>query len=148
MDLMSPVINQALKAGHVGFVTDTYTQTKKKRPIFMVLYLSIQLRCCHKNKTKMFIKRPTYKNWKLFDFIFWSWRVIKPNVHTAFSIIIRKLIIKKCKFYVKWQPDGSNDEKTSKNPKFAYWTSEIAVPNLSLTKITKITSLWIKQLTI
>ena len=40
-----------------------YTQTKKKRPIFMVLYLSIQLRCCNKNKTKMFIKRPTHKNW-------------------------------------------------------------------------------------
>ena len=38
-----------------------YTQTKKKRPIFMVLYLSIQLRCRNKNKTKMFIKRPTHK---------------------------------------------------------------------------------------
>ena len=40
-----------------------YTQTKKKRPIFMVLCLSIQLRCCNKNKTKMFIKRPTHKKW-------------------------------------------------------------------------------------
>ena len=28
----------------------------------MVLYLSIQLRCCYKNITKKFIKRPTYKN--------------------------------------------------------------------------------------
>ena len=39
-----------------------YTQTKKNRPIFMVLYLSIQLRCCSTNKTKMLIKRPTHKN--------------------------------------------------------------------------------------
>ena len=39
-----------------------YTQTKKKRPIFTVLYLSIQLRCCNKSNTKMFIKRPTHKN--------------------------------------------------------------------------------------
>ena len=39
-----------------------YTQTKKKRQIFMVLYLSIQLGCCNKNKTKMVIKRPTHKN--------------------------------------------------------------------------------------
>ena len=26
MDLMAPVFNKALKAGHVGFVTDTYLQ--------------------------------------------------------------------------------------------------------------------------
>ena len=26
MDLMAPVFNQALRAGHVGFVTDTYIQ--------------------------------------------------------------------------------------------------------------------------
>ena len=26
MDLMAPVFNQAFKAGHVGFVTDTYIQ--------------------------------------------------------------------------------------------------------------------------
>ena len=39
-----------------------YTQTKKIRPIFMVLYLSIQLRCCNTNKTKMFIKCLTHKN--------------------------------------------------------------------------------------
>ena len=41
---------------------DTYTQTKKKRPIFMVLLFSVQLRCCNKNRIKMFIKRPTQKN--------------------------------------------------------------------------------------
>ena len=98
----------------------------------MVLYLLIQLRCCNKNKTKMFIKRPTHKKW-LFDFIFWSWRVIKPYVQTAFSIIISKLI-KRGIFYVKWQPEASGDEKTSKYPKSAYWTSEIAVPNLSFAK--------------
>ena len=40
-----------------------YTQTKKQRPIFMVLCLSIQLRCRNKNKTIMFIKRRTHKNW-------------------------------------------------------------------------------------
>ena len=60
----------------------------------MVLYLSIQLRCRNKNKTKKFIKRRTHKNWWLFDVIFLSWRVIKPIVHTAFSIITWKLIIK------------------------------------------------------
>ena len=36
---------------------------KKKRPIFMALYLSIQLRCRNKNNTKMLIKRRTHKNW-------------------------------------------------------------------------------------
>ena len=60
----------------------------------MALYLSIQLRCCNKNKTKMLIKHPTHKKWQLFDFIFWSLRDIERHVHTAFSIIIRKLIIK------------------------------------------------------
>ena len=40
-----------------------YTQTKKIRPIFMVLYLLIQLRCLSKKYTKMFIKRPTHKSW-------------------------------------------------------------------------------------
>ena len=46
---------------HLEKEHSTYTQTKKKRPIFMVLYLSIQLRCRNKNKTKMFIKRLTHK---------------------------------------------------------------------------------------
>ena len=39
-----------------------YTQTKKKRPIFMVLYLSIQVRCRNKSKNKLFVKRQTHKN--------------------------------------------------------------------------------------
>ena len=30
MDLMAPVFNQALKAGHVGFVTDTYIYTQRQ----------------------------------------------------------------------------------------------------------------------
>ena len=47
-----------------------YTQTKKKRPIFMVLYLSIQLRFRNKNHTKMFIKRRTYLNGNYLIFIF------------------------------------------------------------------------------
>ena len=45
------------------FTICIYTQTKKKRPIFMVLYLSIQLRYRKKNKTKMSIKRRTHKKW-------------------------------------------------------------------------------------
>ena len=48
---------------HLTLPQDIYTQTKKKRPIFMVLYLSIQLRCCNKIKTKMIIKRQTHKKW-------------------------------------------------------------------------------------
>ena len=55
-----------------------YTQTKKIRPIFMVLYLLIQLRCLSKKYTKMFIKRPTHKSWLLFEFILLSRRVIEP----------------------------------------------------------------------
>ena len=39
-----------------------YTQTKKKRPIFMILYRSIHLRCCNKNKTKMFYNVQYTKN--------------------------------------------------------------------------------------
>ena len=60
----------------------------------MVLYPSIQLRYRNKNKTKMFIKRRTHKISNYLIFIFLFWRVIEPNVHTAFSIIIRKFINK------------------------------------------------------
>ena len=81
-------------------------------------------------------------------FICVSWRVIEPNVHIAFSIIIRKLINKTWHFYVKWQPEMSDDEKHLKIPKSAYWTSEIAVQNLLFLKLSEITSLWIKQITI
>ena len=52
------------------YLSTLYTQTKKKRPIFMVLYLSIQLRCRNKNKTTMFIKRRTHNNWYYFGFNF------------------------------------------------------------------------------
>ena len=38
-----------------------YTQTKKTRPFFIVMYLSIQLRCQYKNNTKMFLKRQLHK---------------------------------------------------------------------------------------
>ena len=96
----------------------------------MVLYLLIQLRCRNKNKSKMFIKRRTHKNGNYLISIFLSWRVIEPNVDTAFSIIIRKLINKTWYTYLKWQPDTSDDEKTSKNSKSAHSTSEIAVQNL------------------
>ena len=51
------------KHGLARFLTITmYTQTNKKRPMFMVLYLSILLRGYNKNKIKMLIKRPTHKN--------------------------------------------------------------------------------------
>ena len=50
----------------LGFLLNT--QTKKKCPIFMVLYCLIQLRCRNQNKTKMFIKRRTHKNGKLLYF--------------------------------------------------------------------------------
>ena len=36
--------------GTIVTIKPMYTQTKKKRPIFMVLYLSIQLRCRNRNK--------------------------------------------------------------------------------------------------
>ena len=45
------------------FISLLYTQTKKIRPIFMVLYLLIQIRCLSKKYTKMFIKHPTHKSW-------------------------------------------------------------------------------------
>ena len=32
-----------------------YTQTKKKRPIVMMMYLSIQLRCRNENRIKMLL---------------------------------------------------------------------------------------------
>ena len=40
-------------------MNNKYTQTKKKRPIFIVLYLLMQLRFRTEIKTKMFIKRRT-----------------------------------------------------------------------------------------
>ena len=72
----------------------------------MVLYLSIQLRCCNKNQTEMFIKRPTHKSGyylilssdleELLNLMCTQFFPLSSGsyVHTAFSIIIRKLIIK------------------------------------------------------
>ena len=40
MDLMAPVFNQALKAGHVGFVTDTYIHVKAA--VYKVLQTFLQ----------------------------------------------------------------------------------------------------------
>ena len=65
-----------------------------------------------------------------------------------FSLSLRSKSTKRDTNYVKWQPGTSDDEKISKHPMSAYWTSEIAVQNLKLTKLTEITSLWIKQITI
>ena len=56
------VVCESLETSTEEFIAK-YTQTKKLRPIFMVLYLSNQLRYRNKNKTKTFIKRRTLKNW-------------------------------------------------------------------------------------
>ena len=40
-----------------------YTQTKMKRPFFMVLYLWIQLRCRHKTNTQMFSLHKRHEYW-------------------------------------------------------------------------------------
>ena len=61
----------------------------------MVLYLSIQLRCPNKNKPKCLSNVRHTKNGNYFIFIFFSWRVIEPYVHTTFSITIRKLLNKR-----------------------------------------------------
>ena len=58
---ITPLEKRKYFANKILYCICIYTQTKKKHPIFMVLYLSIQLRCCNKNKTKMLIKRPTHK---------------------------------------------------------------------------------------
>ena len=42
------------KTGRIPIPRPRYTQAKKKRPFFMVLYLSIQLRCPHKIIPKCF----------------------------------------------------------------------------------------------
>ena len=46
-----------------GWVKFHQIYSKKICPVFMVLYLLIQLRCLSKKYTKMFIKRPTHKSW-------------------------------------------------------------------------------------
>ena len=70
-------------------------------------------------------------------------------MHRAFfSISSGSSSSKRDIFYVKWQTEALDDKKISKNPKSAYWTSKIAVRNLSFTKFIKITSLWINQITI
>ena len=65
VDAVTNKLNEALEStGQYPYrAVPLYTQTKKKRLIFMVLYLLIQLRCCNKNKTKMLIKRLTHKKW-------------------------------------------------------------------------------------
>ena len=68
--LLSPIrlylnwiwLSDNCKAQWLTLNVKMYTQTKKKRPNFMVPFLSIQLRSRNKNKTKMFIKRRTHKN--------------------------------------------------------------------------------------
>ena len=60
---ISRCTQHAHKQAFASIITCIYTQTKKKRPIFMALYLSIWLRCCNKNKPKIFIKCPTHKKW-------------------------------------------------------------------------------------
>ena len=84
-----------------------YTQTKKKRPIFMVLYLSIQLRCCNKNKTFFFLSSDLEE-------------LLNLMCTQLFLLSSGSESLKRDTFYVKWRPEESDDEKTSKNFKSAY----------------------------
>ena len=88
-----------------------YTQTKKKkkkkkkRPIFMVLYLSIQLRCHNKNKTKYLSNVGHTK-------------LVTSCVEGLLNLMCTQLFplpsgsksLKRDTFYVKWQPETSDDE--------------------------------------
>ena len=56
-------ITQSTNVLLIRYTAGSILKTKKKHPIFMVLHLSIELRCCNKNKTKIFIKRLTHKKW-------------------------------------------------------------------------------------
>ena len=97
-----------------------YTQTKKLRPIFMVLYLSIQLRYRNKNKTEMFFKRRTQKNGNYLILSSYHEGLLNLMCTQLFSLSSGKLSPKRDKFYVNWQPETSDDEKTSKNSNSAY----------------------------
>ena len=61
---MPHTFKTVLKVRRGNTLAGIYTQTKKLRPFFMVLYLSIQLCFCHKNKTKIFSERETHENSK------------------------------------------------------------------------------------
>ena len=96
------------------WVKGIYTQTKKKRPIFMVLYLSIQLRCCNKNKTKIFIKRLTHKNNKYLVFSSDLEELLNLMCTQLFPISSGSYSSKRDTFYVKLQTEASDDEKKYK----------------------------------
>ena len=64
-----------------------YTQTKKKRLVFMILYFQIKLRCRHKNNTKMFPKRQAYKYCLFFVLAAYSGGLLSRMLKTAFSSI-------------------------------------------------------------
>ena len=97
-----------------------YTQTKKIRSIFMVLYLLIQLRCLSKKipkclsnvwhtKVGKYLSLSSY----LEELLNLKWKKLIPLSSASWSS-------KRDTFYVKWQPGTFNDEKTSKNSKCAY----------------------------
>ena len=108
----------------------SYTQTKKKRPIFMVLYLSILLRCRNKNKTKCLSNVGHTKMGNYLILSSYLEGLLDLMRTQLFPLSSGSYSSKRETFYVKWQPGSSDDEKTSKNPKSAYSTSEIAVQNL------------------
>ena len=89
----------------------------------------------------MFIKRPTQKNGNHLILSSVLGELLHLMCTQRFPLSSGSKSFKRDKFYVKWQPEASDNEKTSKNPKSAYGTSGIAVPNLSFTKLTEITSL-------
>ena len=86
----------------------------------MVLYLSIQLRYCNKNKTKILIKRPIHKNGNYLILSSDLEGLLNLMCTQLFPISSGSLSSKHDTFYIKWQPEAFDDEKTSKNPKSAY----------------------------
>ena len=82
----------------------------------MVLYLSIQVRCCNKNKTKMVIKRPTHKKGNYLILSSCLEELLNLMCTQLFPLSSGSLSSKHDTFYVKWQPEASDDEKHLKIP--------------------------------
>ena len=98
-----------------------YTQTKKKRPIFMVLNLSVQFRCRNRNKTQnVHQTSDTQKNGNCLILFSDLEELLNLMCTQLFPLSPGSYSSKRDVFYVKWQPVAFNDEKTSKNPKSAY----------------------------
>ena len=122
-----------------------YTQTKKKRPIFMVLYLSIQLRFCNKNKTKMLIKRPTHKKLVVIWFYLLIFKGYWTSCAHSFFHYYREVNHQNViHFTLNGKQKRPTMKKHKKIPSLLIERAKIAISNPSFTKLSKITSLWIK----